>query len=132
MVIALVALTYNKFEYLKYLIYEPLLIYKNSIGKRSLSRRSRKCLSLKSDVWKVICQFLMMLSYYWFLPKSHDVLYGSSSVRLNYFVFLSTNAWRGHLLSLGQSQNSMVFDDCLLKNKWRFLEIAIDCCWYDE
>ena len=131
MVKALIALIYNKFECLKYLIYRPSLIYEGLIGKRLLYRRLRKYLSLKSDTWKIICQFLIMLSYHYFLSKFHDVLHGSSSIRLNYFVFLSTNTWRGHLLSLGQSQNSMVFDSCLFKNKWKSLETAIDCCWYE-
>lgn len=48
----------------------------------------------------------------------------------NFFVSLSTNIWRGHLLLLGQSQNLTEFDECLLKNNWRSLEIAINYCWY--
>ena len=47
--IALAALAHNEFECLKYLIYKPPLVYKGSIGWRSSSRRSRKCLSLVSN-----------------------------------------------------------------------------------
>jgi len=127
-VIALVALTYNKFNCLKCLIYRSFLVYKGLIGRRSSSKRSRKCLPLKSDTGKIIHQFLIMLSYSCFLSKSHDVLYGSSSMRLNFFVSLSTSVWRDYLLSLGQSQNSMESNSCLLKNNKRFLKIAINCC----
>ena len=130
LVIAFVALTHNEFECLKYLIYRPFLVYEGSIERRSLSKKSRKCLPLKSDTWKVIYQFLIMLLHSCFLSKSYDVLYESSSVRLNFFVFLSTIMWRNHLLSLGQFQNSIEFNDCLLKSNQRFLEIAINYCWY--
>ena len=46
---ALVALTYNEFECLKYLTYESSLVYKGSIEWRSSLRKSRKCLSLVSN-----------------------------------------------------------------------------------
>ena len=51
----------------------------------------------------------MMLSHSSFLLKSYDDLDGDIGIRLNFFMSLSTDTWRGHLVLLGQSQNLMMF-----------------------
>jgi len=48
LVIALIALIYNKFKYFNH---KPSLMYKGSIGWKLSSKRLRKCLSLKSNTW---------------------------------------------------------------------------------
>ena len=129
MVIALVALAYNEFESLKCLIHGPSFVYEGLMVLSSSFSRSRNCFSWRSDAWKVICQFLIILLHSSFLLKSHDVFAGDIGIRLNFFILLSTNACKNYLASLGQSQNSMMLDGCLLKNNLRSSRTAIDCCW---
>ena len=126
---ALVALTHKEFECPKYLIHEPPLVYEGSIGWRSSSNRSRSCLPFASDTWKVIFQIFKISLHSLFLSKSQDDLHGNKGVKLNIFVSLSTMEWRGQLLLLGQSQNSMEFEGCLLKNSLRSFDMAINWCW---
>jgi len=76
LVIALVALAHIKFECPKYLIYRLPLYTKGLMEQSSLSSKSRKCSPLKLDIWKVICQFLILLSHSSFLLKLHNVLQG--------------------------------------------------------
>ena len=111
------ALAHNKLECPKCLIHGPPFLY--------FCMRVRCCenchledqeIPLRSDAWKVICQFLMILSHSSFSLKSHNVLDGDMGIRLNFFVSLSTAACRDHLASLGQSQSSMTLEGCLLKN----------------
>jgi len=126
-VITWVALIHSRFECLKCLIYGPSLIYEGLILWRSSSRRSRKWLSLRSDVWNVIYQFFMTLLLSSFLSRSHNTLEGNRGVRLNFFISLSTNTWWGQFASLKQSQNLIELDNCLLKNNLRSFNIAINC-----
>ena len=110
------ALAHNELECPKCLIHGPPFLYEGSMLWKLSSRRSRNCFPLRSDAWKVICQFLMILSHSSFSLKSHNVLDGDMGIRLNFFVSLSTAACRDHLASLGQSQSSMTLEGCLLKN----------------
>ena len=127
LVIALVVLAYNKFEYLKCLIYKLPFIYEGLIVLNLLFSRLRNCLFLRPDTWKVIYQLLIILLYSSFLLKFHNIFDGDMRVRLNFFVLL-TNAYRDYLVLLGQSQNSMTLDSCLLKNNLRFFKTAINYC----
>jgi len=119
---AIVALTHKEFECPKYLIHEPPLVYEGSIGWRSSSNRLRSCLPFASDTWRVIFQISL---HSLFLSKSQDDLHGNKGVKLNIFVSLSTMEWRGQLSSLGQSQNSMEFEGCLLKNPWDLYQLML-------
>ena len=67
---ALVAQAYNELEDPKAWSQGPPLIYDSSMILLLLSMRSRKFLSLLSDVWNVIFHWLMMLSLPDFLQKS--------------------------------------------------------------
>ena len=98
------------------------------ISDRLLFSKWRKFLLLRSNDLKVIHHSLMILSHSSFLLKSHNNLPGYKGIRLNFFVSLSTTAWRCYSF-LGQSQNSMVLSEWLLKNVWSSLDIAIVCCW---
>ena len=51
----------------------------------------------------------MMLSHSSFLSKSYDDLDRDIGIRLNFFMSLSTDTWRDHLVPLEQSQNLMMF-----------------------
>jgi len=124
----IVAYTYKEFECVKYLIYEPPLVYKGFIGWRSSFKRSRNCLPIILDTWNIIFQILEMLSYSLFLSKFQDNLYGDNSVRLKSFVSLSTMEWIGHLSLLGQSKKSIEFERSLIKNSLSFFNMAIDWC----
>ena len=66
-----------------------------------------------------------MLSYSFFLLKSQDDLQGKIRVKLNFFVSLSTAAWRPQL-QLGQFQNSMELLLLYLKNFLSLQEIAAE------
>ena len=79
--IALVALTHNEFKCSKCLIHRLFLIYKDSIERSSLFKKSRKCLPLKLNAWKIICQLLIIFLHLFFLSKSYDVLYENNSMR---------------------------------------------------
>ena len=127
---ALVALTHNKFECLKYLIQEPPLVYEGSIGQRLLLRRSRKCLPLSSDAWNIIFHCFSILSHSLFLSKPQDDLHSNNGVRLNSLDSLLTIEWRSHLLSLRQSQKMIEFEGSLLKNSLSSFNIAIDWSWW--
>jgi len=107
-----VVLAHKEFEWPKYLIHEPSLVYKGSKRWRSSSRRSRKFkfLPLVLEAWNIIFQFFIILLHSLFLSKSQNVLHGNRGVRLNFFVSLLTTEWRGQLLLLGQSQNSIEFE----------------------
>ena len=124
-----IALAHNEFECLKCLIHGPSFVYEGLMVLSSSSSRSRNCFPLRSDAWKVICQFLIISLHSSFLSKSHDAFAGDMGIRLNFFISLSTNACRNYLALLGQFQNSMILDGCLLKNNLRSSRTAIDCCW---
>ena len=105
--ITLEALVQSKLEYPKYLSYDLSLVIDGSIGFESSSRSSKKCCPLLFNAWKCIFQLLRMLFHLFFLLKSHKDLHGKIGVRLNFFVSLSTIAWKPQLLWLRHSQNSM-------------------------
>ena len=125
LVIALVTLAYNKFEYLKCLIYKLSFVYESSMVLILSSSRSRNCFSLRLNAWKVICQFLIISLHSSFLLKSYNVFDGDMGIRLNFFVLLSANACKNHLVSLELFQNLMKLCSCLLKNNLRFFRMAI-------
>ena len=96
-VIALKALAYKEFEWPKCLSYALSLMYVGSMMLSSLSTRSKRCLFLKSDAWKIIFHLLERLSHSFFLLKSQDDLQGNSGVRLKDLVSLSTILWKDQL-----------------------------------
>ena len=109
LVIALEALAHRELKWPKNLSHELPLMYDSSMMLSSLSIRLRKCLPLRSDAWKIILHLLAMSSHSFFLLKSQDNLQGNSGMGLKDFVSLSTALWRGQLLRLGHSQNSITF-----------------------
>ena len=129
MVIGLVALVYNEFECPKCLINRPSFVHKGLMVLSLSSSRLRNCFSLRLDAWKIIYQFLIILSYSSFLLKSYDTFDREMGIRLNFFVLLSTNVYKDYLALLEQSQNSMMLNGCLLKNNLRSFKTAIDCYW---
>jgi len=126
---ALIACMYKKFEYLKYLIHEPSLVYEGSIGWKSLSKRSRKCLPLALNAWNIIFQIFEISLHLLFLSKSQDDLHENNGVRLKFFVSLSTMEWISYLSLLGQFQKSIEFERSLIKNSLSSFNIAIDWYW---
>jgi len=125
-VMTLIALVHSELEWLNCLIHGLPLVYEGSISVRSLFNRLRNCFPLRSNAWKVICHCLMILLLSSFLLKSHKVLQGKSGIRLNFFISLFTDVWRGHFSLLVQFQDSMELDKYLLKNNLRSFEIVIN------
>jgi len=73
---------------------------------------------------------LLLFLHSSFLLKSHDDLYGKIESILNYLVSLFTAEWRGHLVLLEQSQNTIELLELLLKKALRSWDIIIKCNWY--
>ena len=76
----------SELEQLKCNSYRPLLAQDSSIRCKSLFRRSRKFLPLKSDAWKVILHNKIIESHSDFLQKSHEDLHGKDRTEIMYLV----------------------------------------------
>ena len=96
----------------------------------SLLRRLRNCFLLRSDTWNIIFHLFAISSHSFFLLKSQDNLYESSSKELKDFVSLSTALWRTQLLWLGHSQNLIEFFWWCKRNIRSSLRIAAVWIWY--
>jgi len=89
-----------------------------------------KFFSLYSDTWKYICYLLMMESYSFFLLNSQDDLLGKTGSISRHFDSLSTKVCEDHLILSKQSQKSIELLGFLLKNSFRFFNIAMEYNWY--
>ena len=127
LVIALVARAQSEFKWPNCDSYRPPLEYDGSIGCKSLSKRSRKLLPLKSDAWKDIFHCDRIESHSDFLQKSQEDLYGKDGIDTKFLVSLPTIWWSVHCCLLGQSQNSIWFIESLEKNSLSSAEIAVKC-----
>ena len=116
-------------EQIGILSYGSHLVINGLIGFKFISRCFRKCYPLSFDVWKSILQLLRMLLHLFFLLKSHEDLHRKIEVRLNFFISLSTIAWRPQLLQLEQFKNSMRLLLLCSKNSLSLWEMATKWIW---
>ena len=131
LMITLVALVYNEFEWPKYWSQEPPLIV-DSLRRFDLSlRSSRKFLLLWSNTWKNILHYERMELQSYFLQKSQDDSYRKLDDNLKLLVSLSTKKCSDQFHLLEQSQNSMWLLIFFLKNSLSSLEIAAEWIWYE-
>ena len=76
LIMALVALVHNEFEWLKYCNQELPLTFKDLVGFRLSSTKSRKFLPLESTTWKDIPHCKRTELHSLFLQKSQEDLQG--------------------------------------------------------
>ena len=107
LIVALVALVHNEFEWLKYCNQELPLTFKDLVGFRLSSTKSRKFLLLESATWKDIPHCKRTELYFLFLQKSQEDLQEKVGMKLKLLEFLSIKECSGHFCLLEKSQNSI-------------------------